>query len=231
LELPQCNIEFSLPLSQKVRRVADRAKVLEETVTKMEEDHKAQIAELEARAPGTPQANKEARAEAFKLTSTQMKCRIDDAESLLADAMTTWSELDELLAKLELQQCIQNIEKDTAAMKEEVKSLGALAKMKKTTEMNRLQPEAQRLRAKEIQFNNLLQPYQEQITELVDAVEQKVKEFTTRKSEMDATEDSSISQVMLETTQECVDDMEKEVAGLRQKLTRTSQEAKEKLQQ
>ena len=34
--------------------VADRAKALEETVTKMEEDHKAQIAELEARAPGTP---------------------------------------------------------------------------------------------------------------------------------------------------------------------------------
>ena len=77
----------------------------------------------------------------------------------------------------------------------------------------------------------MLQLYQEQIVELVDAVEQKVKEFTTSKSEMDATEDSSISQVMLETTQECVDDMEKEVAGLRQKLTRTSQEAKEKLQQ
>ena len=55
MELPQCNIEFALPLPQKVRRVADRAKALEETVTrmeeivaKMEEDHKAQIAELDA---------------------------------------------------------------------------------------------------------------------------------------------------------------------------------------
>ena len=48
LELPQCNIEFSLPLMQKVRRVAEREKALEETVTKMEEEHKAQIAELEA---------------------------------------------------------------------------------------------------------------------------------------------------------------------------------------
>ena len=79
-------------------------------------------------------------------------------------------------------------------MKEEVKSLGALAKMKKTTEMNHLQQEAQRLREKEIQFNNLLQPYQEQIAELIDAVEQKVKEFTTNKSEIDEfIEDSSIS--------------------------------------
>ena len=61
MELPQCNIEFTLPLPHKVRRVADRAKALEEivtrmeeTVAKMEEDHKAQITELEARPPGTP---------------------------------------------------------------------------------------------------------------------------------------------------------------------------------
>ena len=65
LELPQCNIEFSLPIMQKVRRIVDRAKALEETMAKMEEDHKAQIAELEARAPGTPEADKEARAQAF----------------------------------------------------------------------------------------------------------------------------------------------------------------------
>ena len=83
-------------------------------------------------------------------------------------------------------------------MKEEIKSLGALAKMRKMTEMNRLQQEVQRLRAKEIQINNLLQPYQEQITELFKVVEQKVREFTTTRDEIDATEDSSISQDMLE---------------------------------
>ena len=131
-----------MPLTQKVRRITDRAKALEETVTKMEEDHKAQIAELEARAPGTPQAEKEARAEAFRLTVTQMTSRIDDTQSLLDEATKTWSELEEPPKKLELQQSIQNIEKAIAAMKEEVKSLGALARMKKTTEMNRLQQEA-----------------------------------------------------------------------------------------
>ena len=70
LELPQCNIDFALPLTQKLRRIIDRAKALEETMVKMEEDHKTQIAELEARAPGTPEADKEARAHAFRLTST-----------------------------------------------------------------------------------------------------------------------------------------------------------------
>ena len=116
-------------------------------------------------------------------------------------------------------------------MKEEIKSLTALQKMRKTTKMNRLQQEAQRLRAKEIHINDLLQPYQEQITELVDAVEQKVGEFTATRNEIDAAEDSSIIQAMLDSAQERVVAMENEVAGLRDKLQRTSQEAKEKLQQ
>ena len=87
------------------------------------------------------------------------------------------------------------------------------------------------MREKEIQFNNMLQPYQEQIAELVDAVEQKVKEFTKSKSEIDSIEDPLISQVMLEAAQDCVEAMDKEVTGLRERFTRTSQEAKEKLQQ
>ena len=72
MELPQCNIEFTLPVPQKLRKVADRAKALEETVAqleetlaKREEDHKVQIAKLEAHPPGTTQAEKEERIEAF----------------------------------------------------------------------------------------------------------------------------------------------------------------------
>ena len=87
------------------------------------------------------------------------------------------------------------------------------------------------LRTKEIHINDLLQPYQEQITELVDTVEQKVKEFTTTREEIDATEDSSISQALLDSAQEHVEVMQNEVIGLRDKLQQTSQEAKEKLQQ
>ena len=78
----------------------------------------------------------------------------------------------------------------------------------------------------EIQFNNLLQPYQEQIAELVDAVEQKVKEFTTSKSEIDIIEDPMITQVMLEAAQDCVEAMDKDVVGLREIFARTSQKAR-----
>ena len=133
-----------------------------------------------------------------------MKSRIDDALLVLADATNTWSELDEPPEKVEIQQSIKQIENTTAAMKEEIKSLAALQNMRKTTEMNRLQQEAQRLRAKEIQINDLLQPYQEQITEIVNAVEQKVREFTATRNEIDVADDSSISQAMLDLAQECV---------------------------
>ena len=61
-------------------------------------------------------------------------------------------------------------------------------------------------------------------------VEQKVREFTTTINEIDATEDSSISQAMLESAQECVEAMQNKVAGLWDKFKRTSQESKEKLQ-
>ena len=67
MELPQCNIEFSLPVPQKLRRVADRAKALEETMARMDEevekmkaDHEVQIAELEARIQDTSQADQKA---------------------------------------------------------------------------------------------------------------------------------------------------------------------------
>ena len=56
--------------------------------------------------------------------------------------------------------------------------------------------------------------------------EGKVRDLRTK-----FTEDSSISQAMLEMAQECVEAMNNEVTGLRARLTKTSQEAKEKVQQ
>ena len=41
----------------------------------------------------------------------------------------------------------------------------------------------------------------------------------------------SVDTILEKTTQECVEAMNKEVTGLRKRLTKTSQEAKEKLQQ
>ena len=58
-----------------------------------------------------------------------------------------------------------------------------------------------------------------------------MKEFTTTREETDATKDASINQALLDSAQDRVEVMEKEVTGLRDRLQRTLQEAKEKLQQ
>ena len=58
-----------------------------------------------------------------------------------------------------------------------------------------------------------------------------MKEFTTTREKTDATEDASITQALLESAQESVEVMQKEVTGLRDRLQRASQEAKAKLQQ
>ena len=144
-----------------------------------------------------------------------MKSHIEEAVSVLKEATDTWAELDELSERAEIQQNIQQVEATATAMKEEIKSLAALQKMRKTKEMNQLQQEAQRLRTQEVHISDLLQPYQEQITELVDAAEQKMKEFTTVREEIDQTDDSKVDQALIDSARERVEVMKNEVEGLR----------------
>ena len=76
----------------------------------------------------------------------------------------------------------------------------------------------------------MIQPHQEQITELVDEVEKKVIEFTSRKGVINSTEDPLITDVMLSAAQECVAGMDTDLGKLKEKFQKTSQEVKDKLQ-
>lgn len=53
-ELPQCNISLDAPLSQKVKINVAKTKDLEETIEKMDAEHKACITKLKAKVPGMP---------------------------------------------------------------------------------------------------------------------------------------------------------------------------------
>ena len=89
-ELPQCDIKPELAMNQKIRKIADRAKALEEEKAKMEEEYKEKIVALEASRPLTQEAIQEARVQSFRIVETQMKCRIEETEAILADATRTW---------------------------------------------------------------------------------------------------------------------------------------------
>ena len=58
-----------------------------------------------------------------------------------------------------------------------------------------------------------------------------MKEFTIVREEIDQTDDSKVDQALIDSARERAKVMKNEVEGLRQKLQKTSQEAKEKLQQ
>ncbi len=104
----------------------------------LEEEYKEKIAELEARQPSIPEEDKEARLQAFRIVATQMKCRVEDLESLLADVTKTWMELEELPEKMDLQKSIQGYEQSIAKAEEEAKILGDLSKMKKKAEITQI---------------------------------------------------------------------------------------------
>ena len=76
----------------------------------------------------------------------------------------------------------------------------------------------------------MIQPYQEEITELVDTVEKKANEFTSSKGVIETIEDPLITDVMLSAAQECVAGMDQDISKLKEKFQKTLQEAKEKLQ-
>ena len=58
-----------------------------------------------------------------------------------------------------------------------------------------------------------------------------MKEFTTTKEKIEGTKDSKIDQALLDSAKQCAEEMKNEVEGLRKKLQKTLQEAKEKLEQ
>ena len=122
-EMPQCDIKPKLEITQKVRKIADRAKALEEEKTKIEEDYKARIAILEENRPLTPEELQEARVQAIRIVQTQMQCRVEETEAILEDASKTWQELEEFPQKAKLQQHIQHLEEVISKAEEEYKSL------------------------------------------------------------------------------------------------------------
>ena len=60
-EFIECKIPSDVALPQKLKIIVARAKDLEETIEKMDAEHKARIVELEVRTPVTPPVVREVR--------------------------------------------------------------------------------------------------------------------------------------------------------------------------
>lgn len=86
VEFPHCNILVDVGLPQKVRIIVSKAKDLEETIEKMDAEHKDRIIELVVKAPRTPPAEKEARTQELKGYAGIVEVCIKEAQKLINDA-------------------------------------------------------------------------------------------------------------------------------------------------
>ena len=78
-EFSHSNILTNDVIPQKVKIIVSRAKDLEETIEKMDVEHKVLITELEARIPGTPPTEREAREQELKGYAEIIEVRIEEA--------------------------------------------------------------------------------------------------------------------------------------------------------
>ena len=95
VELPRCNIQPESSLLQKVKIIEDREKYLEQTVERMDAEHKAHITEVEARGSATPPKQHEERTKDLKAFVVTIALCHKDTQKLLDDTTTTWATMEE----------------------------------------------------------------------------------------------------------------------------------------
>ena len=103
--------------------------------------------------------------------------------------------------------------------------------MRRKAEITAIKQAAQNCREKQIDLDNLMQPHQVKIAQLVDDIDKKVTELKASHGVVDSTEDPLVTQIMLTTAQEEVTRMDHSLAKLKETFRKTAQEATDKLAQ
>ena len=125
-KLPQCNIHPETPLLQKVKIIVARAKDLEETIEKMDAEHKDCIAKLEAKAPGTPSEEREARVAKLQGYVAMIAILLIETKKLLNEETTTWTTMEDIDGLIEVHKALQKNQKELDEVMTTMKDLVSL---------------------------------------------------------------------------------------------------------
>lgn len=106
VNLRQCNIQPETLLLQKEKIIVARAKILEETIEKMDVEHKARIAKLQDKELGTPPTEHEARVFALQGYATMIALRLAEMRKLLNEATTTWTTMEDIDDLVEVREAL-----------------------------------------------------------------------------------------------------------------------------
>jgi hypothetical protein len=224
-ELPACEIQPDLPLVAKVQIIGGRVKTLEQEKVAMAEDHRTQIAELEARVAAQTTDDAQVQFEALSRASMQMKNRVQEAENLMNQAMEAWTELVKLPFKVGLSEQVQAAEQSLAVLNEEAKSLTGLPKMKKMGEVRKMQQQLHKLRTEDEKLTNSIQPFMDEYAEIVGQVETKIKEIAESQEIIDTLTKEDATAETVQTAVECVDELDSAIAKWKNTFAETQARA------
>ena len=82
-------------------------------------------------------------------------------------------------------------------------------------ENKKLQGELQKLCAREAEYMKIVQPWQDEVLEIALQVDAKISEFKAMKSTVVSLLEASVSAKLVNTTRECIDQIDKDLAGLK----------------
>ena len=144
----------------------------------VEVEYKARIEELEKRDP-TEQLKV-----AAKEIVGQIAHRIEDTTHLLETTIELWLGIEQIDAVEEVREEIWQAEAEIAKLKEETPCLTLVQRMVQSGKSKKLRIQLQTLREEESKFLKVTQPWQDELADLVQKVENKLTEFKETQATM-----------------------------------------------
>lgn len=190
----------------------------------MDAEHKIHIAELEARAPGRPPEEREARVEELQGYADTIEVRLAEMQKLPDEATNTWTTMEDIDGLIDVREALQKNQKELDELTMVMKDVIPLQRMLKIGESKRLQT---KLRAKEVEYLQTLQPWKEQVSEIVIKINVKLTKFHATQTTVARLLTESPTTDLVNAARESVDQMTQEIATLQQTYTKISTEIQE----
>lgn len=200
VEFPHCNIPADATILQKIRIIFSRAKDLEDTIEKINAEYKARIVELEAKPPGMPLAEKEARSQALKGYASIVEVCIEEAQKLLNNAGEAWTNMEDIDDLVKIWQQLQETQHQVDALSGTLKDLPPIQRMLKRRESSKLEAKMQKLRIEEAGFTETLQPWQAHLSDMAVKITEKLSHTQQIQTKVTCLMDEQLTADLVDTT-------------------------------
>lgn len=231
VELPQCNISSDAMFPKRVQRIVAREKSLEETIEKMKAEHEAcieeieveckdRIVDLDTKAPRMPPMEHEAQVVKLEGCGETIDSRLVEMQELLNEATHTWTTMEEIDGLVEVHTLLQKNQQKFDELIVTRKDFFALECMMEMKESTKLQTKMQKLQAKEVEFMQTLQPWQEQVSEIIVQINVKLIEFKVMQTIVVILLDEQPTTKLITATRESVVQMTQELVALTTSYTK-----------